>query len=98
MNALPLSKLLNRRATAALAVLFALSGCASFGRHSVLPPVTAHIPQLLKQACSSVVTIPERDLTEADVARLWATDRQSLLICARRHGALAKAASVLEAK
>jgi hypothetical protein len=75
-----------------------LGGCASFDRHSVLPPVTAHIPQSLKQACPGVVTIPERDLTEADVARLWAKDRTSLLICARRHGALVKAASVLEGK
>lgn len=74
----------------------ALSGCASFNRHSVLPPVTAKIPQSLKQACPGVVTIPEKDLTEADVARLWAKDRTSLLICAKRHGALTKAASVLE--
>jgi hypothetical protein len=84
--------------TLLLCAVLALSGCASFNRHSVLPPATARIPQSLKQACPVVVTIPERDLTEGDVARLWATDRKSLLICAKRHGALAKAASVLEAK
>lgn len=80
-----------------LCAVLALGGCASFDRHSVLPPATAKIPQSLKQACPGVVTIPDRDLTEADVARLWAKDRQSLLICARRQGALAKAASIVEA-
>ena len=84
--------------TLLLCAVLALSGCASFNRHSVLPPVTAKIPRSLKQVCPGVVNIPERDLSEADVARLWAKDRTSLLICAKRHGALAKAASVLEAK
>lgn len=78
------------------AAALALSGCWLTDRHSVLPPITAHIPQSLKRACAGVVNIPDRDLTEADVARLWAQDRRSLSICARRHGALAKAASVLE--
>lgn len=84
-------------AVAALAAAL-LSGCQAINRHSVLPPVTATIPQSLKQACASVVNIPERDLTVGDIARLWAKDRTSLLICARRHGALANAASVLEGK
>lgn len=78
--------------------LIALTGCATIDRHSVLPPVTAHIPPSLKQACPGVVAIPERDLTEADVARLWSADRRALAICARRHSSLAKAASALEAK
>jgi hypothetical protein len=81
--------------TLLLCAVLALPGCASFNRHSVLPPATAKIPASLKQACPGVVTIPERDLTEADVARLWAADRKSLLICAKRHGALAKAASII---
>jgi len=80
-----------------LCCALALSGCVT-DRHSVLPPITAKIPQSLKQACPGVVSIPDRDLTEADVARLWAVDRRSLVTCAKRHGALAKAASVLEAK
>lgn len=81
-----------------LCAVLALSGCASFNRHSALPPTTAKIPQSLKQACAGVVNIPDRDLTQADVVRLWSQDRRSLLICARRHGALAKASAVLEAK
>jgi hypothetical protein len=84
--------------TLLLCCALALCGCASIDRHSVLPPATANIPQSLKQACPGVVTIPERDLTLGEVSRLWAKDRISLSICAKRHGALAKAASVLEGK
>jgi hypothetical protein len=79
-----------------LCVVLALSGCMT-DRHSVLPPVTAKIPPSLKKACAGVIDIPERDLTQAEVARLWATDRRALFACARRHGALAKAVAVLEA-
>jgi hypothetical protein len=78
-----------------LCAVLVLSGCVT-DRHSVLPPVTAKIPQSLRKACAGVVNIPERDLTAGEVARLWATDRKSLLICMRRHGALSKAAKVLE--
>jgi len=78
-----------------LCAVLALSGCAT-DRHSVLPPVTAKIPQSLRQACAGIVNIPDRDLTQADVARLWASDRRALTNCARRHGALSKAVSVLE--
>jgi hypothetical protein len=84
--------------TILLCCALALGGCATTDRHSVLPPVTAKIPQSLRQACAGVVDIPERDLTAGEVARLWAKDRTSLSICAKRHGALAKAASILEGK
>ena len=73
----------------------ALSGCVT-DRHSALPPVTARIPQSLKQACAGVVAIPDKDLTVAEASRLWAKDRVSLAICAKRHSALSKAASILE--
>lgn len=80
-----------------LCAVLAVSGCQTVDRHSVLPPATAKIPQSLRQACAGVVNIPERDLTIAEVSRLWATDRRALLTCMRRHGALSKAVSVLEA-
>lgn len=79
-----------------ICAVLALSGCVT-DRHSVLPPITAKIPQSLKQACAGVVNLPIRDLTEAEVARLWGKDRAALAMCAKRHAALAKAASVLEA-
>lgn len=74
----------------------AVTGCATTDRHSALPPITAKIPASLRQACAGVVSIPERDLTQGDVARLWAKDRSALLTCVRRHSALAKAVSVLD--
>jgi len=82
--------------TLLLCCALALGGCATVDRHSVLPPVTAKIPQSLRQACAGVINIPERDLTAGEVARLWAKDRKALLACARRHGALVKAVAVLE--
>ena len=82
--------------TLVLCAALAMSGCSLTDRHSVLPPVTAKIGKSLKQACPSVSNIPDRDLTQADVARLWAADRRSLLTCARRHGGLVKAVAILE--
>lgn len=79
-----------------LCAALAVSGCSLTDRHSVLPPTTAKIPQSLRQACAGVIAIPERDLTVAEIARLWGHDRQALLTCMRRHVALSKAVSVLE--
>lgn len=58
----------------------------------------ARVPPSLKQACAGVVDIPDRDLTEAEVARLWGKDRASLGACARRHAAASAAISALEAQ
>jgi len=35
------------------------------------------------------VDLPDRDLTAADIARLWGADRAALGECARRHSGLA---------
>ena len=82
--------------TLALMLLLAVGGCSTT-RQFVPPTSLAKIPQSLRQACVGVVDVPDRDLTSADVARLWAKDRKALGICMRRHGALSKAVSVLEA-
>ncbi len=58
----------------------------------------ARIPLSLKQACAGVVNIPDRDLTEADVARLWGKDRAALGACVKKHAALSAAANALEAQ
>jgi hypothetical protein len=77
----------------ALALL--MCGCGTTRQY--VPPVSiAKIPDSLKQACGGVVDIPARDLTAADVARLWGKDRKALVACVRRHAALVKAVSVLE--
>jgi hypothetical protein len=83
--------------TLLLCCALALGGCATTDRHSVLPPVTAKIPQSLRQACVGVIDIPDRDLTVAEASRLWAHDRKALGTCMRRHAALSKAVSILEA-
>jgi hypothetical protein len=76
--------------------LLALGGCTT--TLEFVPPTSiAKIPQTLRQACAGVVNIPERDLTVAEVSRLWAKDRKALGTCMRRQGALAKAVTVQEA-
>lgn len=73
------------------------AGCQHFSIRSVSDkPMLARIPQSLKQACAGVVSIPDRDLSEADVARLWGADRKALGVCVRRHAALSAAAIALE--
>ena len=79
-----------------VSMMLALGGCANL-RQIFPPPSIAKIPASLKKACSGVVNIPDRDLTAADVAHLWAKDRRALGACARRHGALVKAVTVIEA-
>lgn len=56
------------------------------------------IPASLTAPCAGVVTIPDRDLSTAEAARLWGQDRQSLGDCRRRHNALAQAAGAVTRK
>lgn len=56
----------------------------------------ARISPALKEACKGVVDVPSRDLRATEVARLWATDRQSLGECQRRHGALVQSIEQIE--
>lgn len=48
----------------------------------VKPPVAFVVP------CKDPVKIPERDLTQADVEKMWATDRDRLRNCSARHAAV----------
>ena len=83
---------------AMLAVLLCLGGCQSsstgLGEKEV-PPVT--VPAAVKAPCRDVVAIPDRDLSSAEVGRLWGQDRASLGECGRRHKTLADAVAILEA-
>lgn len=76
-----------------LILLACLGGCQS--RQVVEKPRFASIPQSLTQACVGVFNIPDRDLSQAEIARGWATDRRSLGDCKRRHGALAASVSAI---
>ncbi|MCS0459961.1 anaerobic dehydrogenase [Rhizobium favelukesii] len=42
----------------------------------------------LVQKCAGPVDIGDKELTQADLERLWISDRQRLLTCVRRHLAL----------
>lgn len=87
---------MNLKPLVLLAPLF-LSGCLSSSIRSVAEePIRIKIPASLKQACQGVVKIPHRDLSTAEVARLWGKDRSALGDCVRRHGGLAASIKALE--
>lgn len=78
-------------------VPLSLAACQSTSMRSVVErPELAKIRASLKQACSSVVTIPDKALSSSETVRLWAEDRQSLGTCGRRHGALVRAIEAVE--
>lgn len=82
-NGLPKAK---RRLIWAVAGL-ALTGCADLTPGKVVavaPPASA------VAACSAPVTLPERDLSAAEVEIYWGRDRSALRICASRHEVLAQ--------
>lgn len=54
-------------------------------------PILGGIDSSLLKKCNLPVQIPERVLTKAEVEYYWSVDRESLLICAQRHGFLGDA-------
>jgi len=38
--------------------------------------------------CRRPVLLPDGEITQKDVERLWVSDRQALIQCGKRHGAL----------
>ncbi len=61
-------------------------------------PDLAAIPPEMLRLCADTVPLPDRDLTQAEIARLWGRDRLALLQCAYRHEALAKALGIVIVK
>ncbi len=51
-------------------------------------PTLASPASVLVQKCAGPVSLGDAGLTQADVERLWRTDRARLLTCIRRHLAL----------
>ena len=75
------------------ALLSVLPACAVSTRSDrlVVPPVAPRLAKpdsVLVQKCAGPVDIGDKALTQADVERLWISDRQRLLTCVRRHLAL----------
>lgn len=75
------------------AVLSMLPACVALTKSAnlVVPPP---LPRLTKpdsalvQKCAGPIDIGDKALTQADVERLWISDRQRLLTCIGRHLAL----------
>ena len=66
-----------------------LAGCPAHStRLAAIDTRPATIPGSLKQSCQQVADLPDRPLSSAEAARLWADDRRSLGECRRRHHAL----------
>lgn len=49
------------------------------------------VPPSLTAPCAAPVTIPERNISGAEVEIGWGRDRAALRDCAQRHAALVKA-------
>ncbi len=79
----------------ASALALTAASCASSTRSVAAKPDLAAIPPELLRLCADTVRLPDRDLTQAEIARLWGRDRLALLACADRHEALAKALGVI---
>lgn len=74
------------------ALPLALTACAvstkSVSVAPVKPPVIAMPDSKLLRLCALPVDLGGEPLTQAEVERLWITDRSALLDCYRRHLAL----------
>lgn len=69
-------------------VLPACAGLTKSYRYTVRQPTLAVPDSVLVQKCAGPVSLGDAGLTQADVERLWRTDRRRLLECYRRHLAL----------
>jgi hypothetical protein len=70
-----------------LGQLFLLTACAeSIG--SIEPPVLVDPPASLVVKCSRPVILPNRELSQSEVEKLWISDRSNLLACGERHESL----------
>lgn len=76
--------------------LFLVASCASSTRLVSERPDLARIPMTLREACRGVVDLPDRAITISEASRFWASDRQALGECARRHGSLVRSLEQIE--
>ena len=63
---------------------FLVAACAGSAPVEVQRPADS-----LLDACAAPVSLPTRDLTQAEVERLWGADRAALRDCGERHAVLA---------
>lgn len=79
-----------KRTLTLIAIAFAClaaQGCVST-RYISVPPVLTEPDRALVRACLGPVRLPQGELLQKDVERLWIADRKALIECGRRHKAL----------
>ena len=69
-----------------LAAASVLTACAA-STGSGSPPRLDPVDLVLTRPCERPVPLPNRDLTDREVVRLWGTDRKHLVDCGHRHRA-----------
>ena len=71
--------------------LSVLTACAGSTRsNNNLQGVLTPAPAELVVPCASPITLPERELTQAEVERYWLKDRKNLVICKRQKDGVVK--------
>ncbi|QIO42909.1 dehydrogenase [Rhizobium leguminosarum bv. trifolii] len=75
------------------ALLSVLPACSALTRSDRLvvappPPVLRKADSMLIERCLGPADLGDKPLTQAQLEKLWITDRERLLSCARRHLAL----------
>lgn len=68
-----------------IALLWALTACGGSTAGDITPP-----PDSLLPACGLPISLPHRELTQAEVEIWWGRDRSALRDCAARHELLAE--------
>lgn len=81
-------------AVAVLAVI--ASACSTSDKPPAVRTVLVEraIPPESLKACASPVRLPDRDLPDAEAARLWGSDRTALRVCESRRAAAVEGADV----
>lgn len=69
-------------------VLPVCAGLTKSDRYILRQPALTAPDSALVHRCVGPVSLGDKGLTQAEVERLWRTDRQRLLTCIRRHLAL----------
>jgi len=72
-------------------LVITLTGCKTTSTITpVVKPILTPADSELLRSCLGPVEVPPRALTQQQIERLWITDRQRIIECARRHQALAE--------
>lgn len=72
----------------AVALAAIVSACSTAGEPMLQTRFERPVlPETARQTCDNPAGLPDRDLTEREVASLWGRDRSALLACEQRRKA-----------